>query len=141
MTNKFAKLLMAGALAVAFAGVAKAEVKGLSDGKYESLNAAPPVYSVVETKKHERTFRQQPPMVPHQIDKYQIDMKVNECLKCHDWKNAAKEKAPELAESHYKDRDGNQYETVYRGRWFCNTCHAPQTDAKPMVDNTFQATR
>lgn len=134
------KLLMAGVLVAGFAGIAQAaDVKGLSNDKMTDTNAAPPVYSLMETKKWDRSFRQQPPLVPHQIDKYQIDLRANECLKCHDWQFAAKEKAPEVPESHYKDRDGNQYEQVYRGRWFCVTCHAPQTDAKPLVDNSFQS--
>lgn len=141
MRNKISKLLLAGAMALAFAGIAKADVKGMVDVSIPDLNAPPAVYKVEEVKKHERTFRQQPPMVPHVVDKYQIDIKVNECLKCHDWRNAAKEKALEVPESHYKDRDGNQFEDVYRGRWFCNQCHAPMTDAQPLVQNTFQSTR
>ncbi len=141
MRTKIVKLIMAGAMAFAFAGAAQADVKGLAETDIPDLNAAPPVFNLVETKKFERTFRQQPPMVPHEVDKYQIDLKVNECLKCHDWQNAAKEKAPEIAESHYKDREGNQYDVVYGGRWFCNQCHAPQTDANPLVDNTFQSSR
>lgn len=141
MRNKIAKLFLAGALALGVATAAKADVRGLADTDIPDLNQAPAIYKVEEVKKHERTFRQQPPMVPHQVEKYQLDVKVNECLKCHDWKTAAKEKAPEMAESHYKDRDGNQYDAVYGGRWFCNTCHAPMTDAKPLIDNTFESSR
>lgn len=133
-------MLMAGLLAAGFAAaVQAAEVKGLAGDRPTDTNAAPPVYSLQETKKWDRSFRQQPPMVPHQVDKYQIDLRANECVKCHDWQFAAKEKAPEMPESHYKDRDGNQFEQVYRGRWFCTTCHAPQTDAQPLVDNSFQS--
>ncbi|MBF0372963.1 MAG: nitrate reductase cytochrome c-type subunit [Alphaproteobacteria bacterium] len=134
------KLMMAIVLATGLAAAANAaDVKGLSGSAPTELNAAPPVSTLVETKKWERTFRQQPPMVPHQVDKYQIDIRANECLKCHDWQNAAKEKAPELSESHYKDRDGKQFETVYGGRWFCTNCHAGQTDAKLLIENTFQS--
>lgn len=133
-------IMMAGVLIAGLSATAQAaEVKGLAETAPAEMNAAPPVYSLIETKKWDRSFRQQPPMIPHQVDKYQIDLKANECLKCHDWQFAAKEKAPELSESHYKDRDGNQFDTVYRGRWFCTQCHAGQTDAKPLVDNTFES--
>jgi cytochrome c-type protein NapB len=136
-------LLITGLLVAGVAGLASStqagatEVKGLSDQDMAGANAAPPVYSVTETRKWDKAYRQQPPLVPHQVAKYEIDLKVNQCVSCHDWKFAAKEKAPQLPESHYKDRDGNQHEEVYRGRWFCVTCHTPQTDAKPLVDNTF----
>lgn len=138
MRNILKTLLMAGVLAASFAGLVQAaDVKGLSSDGVTGTNAAPPVYSVTETRKWDRAYRQQPPLVPHQVAKYEIDLKVNQCLNCHDWKFAAKEKAPQLPESHYKDRDGNQSDQVYRGRWFCVQCHAPQTDAKPLVDNSF----
>mgnify|MGYP001809948640 CR=1 FL=1 len=138
MRNTIKTLLMAGLLVAGFAGMAgAAEVKGLSKDEMTSTNAAPPVYSVTESRKWDKAYRQQPPLVPHQVAKYEIDLKVNQCLNCHDWKFAAREKAPQLPESHYKDRDGVQSEQIYRGRWFCVTCHTPQTDAQPLVDNTF----
>lgn len=86
-----------------------------------------------------RNYRQQPPLVPHSIDQYQIDLKANRCLSCHDWTNAGDRKAPTLSMTHYQDREGNQLDVVAGTRWFCTQCHVPQADAPALVDNTFEA--
>lgn len=86
-----------------------------------------------------RNYRQQPPLVPHSIDQYQIDLKANRCLSCHDWTTAGDRKAPTLSMTHYQDREGNQMDTVAGTRWFCNQCHVPQADAPALVENTFEA--
>lgn len=85
-----------------------------------------------------RNYRQQPPLVPHSIDQYQIDLKANRCLSCHDWTVAGERKAPTLSMTHYQDRDGNQLDVVAGTRWFCNQCHVPQADAPALVKNTFE---
>lgn len=84
-----------------------------------------------------RNYRQQPPLVPHSIDQYQIDMKANRCLSCHDWTVAGERRAPTLSMTHYLDRNGAQLDVVSGTRWFCNQCHVPQADAPELVDNTF----
>jgi cytochrome c-type protein NapB len=86
----------------------------------------------------DRAYRQQPPLIPHQIDRYQIDLKANQCLGCHDWSVAAKNGAPTLSMTHYQDRDGRQTDTVAGTRWFCTQCHVPQAEAKELVENTFR---
>jgi cytochrome c-type protein NapB len=40
--------------------------------------------------------------------------------------------------THYQDRDGNFLADVAPRRYFCEQCHVPQVDAKPLVENTFQ---
>lgn len=84
-----------------------------------------------------RNYRQQPPLVPHSIDQYQIDKKANRCLSCHDWTVAGERRAPTLSMTHYLDRNGAQLDVVAGTRWFCNQCHVPQADAPELVDNTF----
>lgn len=113
-------------------------------GDVSSLRAAPPDDSVpVNEVFHQRegrmprNYRQQPPLVPHQIDNYQIDRNANQCLACHDWSNAGARNAPTLSMTHYLDRDGNQLDQVAGTRWFCTQCHVPQVDAPALVDNTF----
>lgn len=86
-----------------------------------------------------RNYRQQPPLVPHSIDQYQIDLKANRCLSCHDWTTAGDRGAPTLSMTHYLDRNGNQLDRVAGTRWFCNQCHVPQADAPALVDNTFRS--
>ncbi|MES0810541.1 nitrate reductase cytochrome c-type subunit [Roseibium sp. SCPC15] len=85
-----------------------------------------------------RNYRQQPPLVPHKIDQYQIDLAANECLACHDWTNAGERRAPTLSMTHYLDRDGHQLDSVSGTRWFCNQCHVPQVNAPALVENTFE---
>lgn len=97
-----------------------------------------PIYPVREGQRYERSFLQQPPMIPHRIDKYEIDLKVNQCLRCHDWPNNVQEKAPLVSVSHFFDRNGSKLDKVAGQRWFCTQCHAPQVDAKPLVANRFQ---
>ncbi|AWK89801.1 ferredoxin (plasmid) [Azospirillum thermophilum] len=94
-----------------------------------------PVYR--EGGVHERNYRQQPPLIPHRIEKYEVDLKVNQCLRCHDWSNAKKMGAPQVSETHFIDRSGKRLDQVAGTRWFCTQCHVPQTDAKPLVDNLF----
>jgi len=115
------------------------DVKALpGDAPTNQVNAPPPVFSVNESGRVERTYRQQPPVIPHRIDRYEIDVKVNQCLRCHDWPNNVQENAPMVSATHFIDRDGNKLDKVSSQRWFCVQCHVPQADAKPLVDNTFQ---
>lgn len=85
----------------------------------------------------ERSYEQQPPMIPHTVDKYEINLKTNGCLKCHSEKTYEREKAPKVGDSHYIDRDGKVLKTVSSRRYFCMQCHAPQVGAEPLVQNNF----
>ena len=85
----------------------------------------------------DRAWELQPPTIPHDISKEKISLKGNSCMKCHSKENFKKEKAPEIGESHYTARDGSVLEKPSSRRWFCNQCHVSQTDAQPLVGNTF----
>jgi cytochrome c-type protein NapB len=89
----------------------------------------------------ERSYKQQPPMVPHSIEKDTINLKGNTCLKCHSKATAEKEKAPVAGESHFLTRDGKTLEKISSRRYFCNQCHAPQVVAQPLVENTFEGAK
>jgi cytochrome c-type protein NapB len=43
-----------------------------------------------------------------------------------------------ISVTHFMDRDGNFLADVSPRRYFCNQCHVPQLEAKPLVDNDFQ---
>lgn len=88
-----------------------------------------------------RSYKQQPPMVPHAVDKYQINLKNNGCMKCHSEKTYKQEKAPKVGESHYVTRDGKVLDNLSSRRYFCNQCHAPQVGAEPLVQNNFVGVR
>ncbi len=85
-----------------------------------------------------RNYRLQPPLIPHSIDQYQVDLNTNRCLSCHDWTTAGDRGAPTLSMTHYLDREGNQLDTVAGTRWFCSQCHVPQADAPELVENLFE---
>ena len=85
-----------------------------------------------------RNYRLQPPLIPHSIDQYQVDLNTNRCLSCHDWTVAGDRGAPTLSMTHYLDRNGTQLDTVAGTRWFCSQCHVPQADAPALVENLFE---
>jgi nitrate reductase (cytochrome), electron transfer subunit len=89
----------------------------------------------------ERDYIQQPPLVPHDVAGYQVDMKFNKCLSCHSWANYKEARATKISQTHFKDRDGNDLANVSPRRYFCTQCHVPQADAPPLVENTFQPVR
>lgn len=104
-------------------------------------NVLEDIYTVEQGDRYTKAYRQQPPVIPHRADKYEIDLKVNQCMRCHDWPNNVEEGAPKISETHYRDRDGKALDHVYGGRWFCTQCHVVQADAEPIVANTFESAR
>ena len=82
---------------------------------------------------------QQPPLIPHKTEGYEIDLKVNKCLTCHSWSNYKKSNATKISPTHFRNRDGVDLANVSAQRYFCTQCHVPQTDTQPLVENTFQS--
>lgn len=134
--------LSAAALCLAAGLAAAQEVQSLrGNTAIDETGGAPDVYRVSEGDRLERNYRQQPPLIPHRVEKYQIDLKVNQCLRCHDWPGNVESGAPKISETHYVDRNGVALDQVARTRWFCNQCHVPQANAAPLVRNTFKPAR
>ncbi len=94
----------------------------------------------LDQDKFDRNFKTQPPLVPHKVAKYRVNLKANRCLKCHDKANYKEEESPMVGKSHYMDADGKEMKKINMGRYFCMQCHVPQADAKPLVANTFKGT-
>lgn len=86
-----------------------------------------------------RDYVQQPPLIPHSIERYQINRKFNKCLTCHSWSNYRASGATKISQTHFADRDRNVHANVAARRYFCTQCHVSQVDANPLVDNTFEA--
>ena len=85
-----------------------------------------------------RDYVQQPPLIPHSIKGYKINLKFNKCLTCHSWANYKEAGATKISQTHFSDRDENVLSNIAPRRYFCNQCHVPQVDAKPLVENTFE---
>jgi cytochrome c-type protein NapB len=98
---------------------------------------APDIYRQLTPEKFERSYKHQPPLITHKISRYDINLKVNECLRCHDKSTYKKEEAPMANKSHYIDDNGKEGDEIIKRRYFCIQCHVPQEDARPLVENTF----
>ena len=99
--------------------------------------AAPmaPVRNTAE--KEARNYPEQPPVIPHTIDGYQVDINGNKCLSCHARARTAESQAPMVSITHFMDREGQFLASVSPRRYFCTECHVPQNTATPPVSNDF----
>ena len=84
-----------------------------------------------------RNYPEQPPVIPHNIRGYQIDLKTNKCLSCHSRTAIGQSQAPMVSITHFMDRDLQVLATVTPRRYFCTQCHVPQHQTKPLVENSF----
>lgn len=86
-----------------------------------------------------RDYVQQPPLIPHSIKGYSINIKFNKCMSCHSWANYKEKGATKISQTHFADRDSNVGASLAARRYFCTQCHVPQVDAQPLVENTFDS--
>ena len=135
LTLAGAALLLAGS-----AMLANAEVKSLRGDVPLNAKPKPPKLARILTREggFRRNFKQQPPLIPHEIYKERITLRVNTCLKCHAPENHKREDAPMISKTHFTDPAHPSEKNLYRGRWFCNQCHVPQLNLKPLVRNRFK---
>lgn len=132
--------LLAG-LTIAGYGIAQ-ELKGIKSLRQapltEDSNAPEVLKQSTPADGFSRAYRQQPPLIPHKTDGYQINTENNACMTCHDWPGNTRVNAPKISETHYVDRQGARLDKVAGTRYFCTQCHVPQADTKPLVGNSFQ---
>lgn len=61
---------------------------------------------VGQVKLIERTFVGQPPMVPHNIEKYvPLTIEENACMECHQTSEIRGQKIPQIGASHFSQTD------------------------------------
>lgn len=89
------------------------------------------------SEKRPRNYPEQPPTIPHDITGYQVDKNANKCLSCHARARTGDSGAPMVSITHFMDRDGQFLAAVSPRRYFCNQCHVPQSESKPLLENTF----
>lgn len=105
------------------------------------VTPAPPMPpEVTDDKRRARTFPEQPPVIPHSIRGYQVDLRTNKCLTCHSRQYTEQTQAPMISVSHFVDRDGQMLADVAPRRYNCTACHVPQNAVEPAVGNTFTGT-
>ena len=84
-----------------------------------------------------RNYPEQPPVISHTIEAYQLDANVNQCLSCHARSRTGESQAPMVSITHFMDRDGQFLASVSPRRYFCVQCHVPQHPVKAPVGNSF----
>lgn len=98
----------------------------------------PPIPAWVnDDKRRVRNYPEQPPIIPHSIEAYQITSNANKCLSCHARQFTSQSGAPMISVTHFMDRSGQVLASVSPRRYFCTACHVPQQDAAPLVENRF----
>jgi cytochrome c-type protein NapB len=93
---------------------------------------------VTDDRRVARNYPEQPPVIPHNVRDYQLNLNTNRCLTCHSRQYTEAVQAPMISITHYLDREGQTLGAVSPRRYFCMQCHVPQTMAQPIVTNTFQ---
>ena len=106
--------------------------------KMENVPARPlPKWTVDDVRKM-RAYPDQPPVIPHSIEGYQLSVNTNRCLSCHTREFTESSGAPMISVTHYMTRDGQMLADVSPRRYFCTACHVPQAEVNPLVENTFR---
>ncbi len=104
----------------------------------DSAAPAPAIPKMVnDDVRRGRAFAMQPPVIPHQIENYQVDRNFNKCMSCHGRNRIQESQAPMVSVTHFMDRDNNFRSEISPRRYFCTQCHVPQMEVKPPVANSF----
>ena len=84
-----------------------------------------------------RNYPEQPPLIPHSTEGYEVSLRANKCLSCHARTRVRESQAPMISITHFIDRDGQFLASVSPRRYFCTECHVPQHNVKTPVENSF----
>ncbi len=87
---------------------------------------------------HDRSYKGQPPLIPHKVKAKRISLKKNQCLSCHSELNHEEIGATQVHKSHFVNRAGERLGKVSTRFYFCTQCHAQQADRAPLVANRFR---
>lgn len=100
---------------------------------------APPLPDpIVNDVRVPRNYPEQPPVIPHSIDGYQLSLNANRCLECHRRQFTELVDAPMISITHFLDRNGQMLADVAPRRHFCTACHVQQAQTEPLVTNEFR---
>lgn len=134
------RLFLALAAAMLTAGAALAQMVPPLTGPVpfaEPVPADPLPKWIVDDVRKMRAYPEQPPVIPHSIEGYQLSVNANRCLSCHKREFTQGSGAPMISVTHYMTREGQMLADVSPRRYFCTACHVPQADTAPLVENTF----
>jgi cytochrome c-type protein NapB len=99
---------------------------------------ADPMTPELDTSEREvRNYPEQPPLIPHKTEGYEVSIQANKCLSCHARTRIRESQAPMISVTHFSDRDGQFLASISPRRYFCTQCHVPQHNVKAPIDNDF----
>jgi cytochrome c-type protein NapB len=126
------------ALSLSAAAQEAAKTRADPDVPVEALSNADSFRTERDQPNIPRDFVQQPPLVPHSMQQYRITKNYNQCMDCHSWSRYQEKQATKVSITHFKDREGRELSNISPRRYFCTQCHVSQTEARPLVENTFR---
>jgi cytochrome c-type protein NapB len=104
----------------------------------DQIGPAPRMTPLNNTSERQvRNYPEQPPVIPHTTEGYEVSVNSNRCLTCHARSRTGESQAPMISITHFMDRDGQFLATISPRRYFCEQCHVPQHTVKAPVQNTF----
>jgi nitrate reductase (cytochrome), electron transfer subunit len=134
------RLLAAAILTIALSGVVMAQTfSGLRGSTPLNQEAAPPALTPEQNTsvREPRNYPEQPPVIPHSTEGYEVSINANKCLSCHARTRVHESQAPMVSITHFIDRDGQFLASISPRRYFCTECHVPQHNVRPPVENDF----
>lgn len=138
------KFSLAALLSVAACWSTAQTVSAMRSSEVSAVDKAPEIQNYLGSKPGgqaliQRNYQQQPPLIPHKVDGFDdINAEENTCLDCHIHKEVRGQKIPQVKESHLVKPVNPAAPELHKSRWQCNSCHVPQVDAKPLVENIFK---
>jgi cytochrome c-type protein NapB len=134
------KLIFAAVLAAAFSTVVMAQTFSALRGATPLNEEGPPPAITPEQNtsvREPRNYPEQPPVIPHSTEGYEISANANKCLSCHARTRVRESQAPMVSITHFTDRDGQYLASISPRRYFCTQCHVPQHNVNTPVTNDF----
>ena len=113
------------------------ELSGSSPDPMVSSPAEPLKRYVTDDVRQIRAYPEQPPVIPHSIEGYQLSVNANRCMSCHRREHTEGSGAPMISITHYMTRETQMLADVSPRRYFCTQCHVPQADTAPLIGNSF----
>jgi len=103
----------------------------------QAVPAAPMTPEQNTSIREPRNYPEQPPLIPHSTEGYEVSIRGNKCLSCHARSRIGDSQAPMVSITHFSDRDGQFLASISPRRYFCTQCHVPQHNVKAPVENEF----
>ncbi|HET9716182.1 MAG TPA: nitrate reductase cytochrome c-type subunit [Pseudolabrys sp.] len=134
------RLLIAAMILAAGSTVVMAQAFSVFRGATPLNQEGPPPAMTPEQNsslREPRNYPEQPPVIPHSTQGYEISANANKCLSCHARTRVRESQAPMVSITHFTDRDGQYLASISPRRYFCTQCHVSQHNVRVPVENDF----